>query len=224
VLTTDDARLLLDEINAVGGPRSAVYSAIESFEGTTRDEQALQDAAWIRHWYDTVYLRAQAFQHGADFRGVPSVGFAVVGGRLEAESRIADRVVEVTLPPAACMYLAAAPDENWIRLISDRGGHLEAWWSSGNADSLRRFLELMHRSAEDYGLLPQPQRRVLAHVPTLGARLAIGAAQLPLGFDWSGVATLAVIVTAQWARSLVASPVRVEVTDYGERSGLQQAG
>ena len=147
-LGTSRARDLLTAVGRMRYDRVTAHAAIARLE-QDGDEDEVREAGLVRHWYDQVYMRAQAFQHQADFRSVEDGRFSA--GSFDKLQESADGRVQrvaVELPAGCLTYLAGVDDDEWAGFCLLHRARLRSWWHSGEVDALRGVLDELARHAD----------------------------------------------------------------------------
>jgi hypothetical protein len=224
-LVTDEGVALLSNVVSLGVRRGRVHAEVDSLcrEGGA----AAEDAERVRDWFDQTYLRAQAFQHGSDFRSLEADWRAPGLVRQLAEAEAASKFVEVELSPGTLTYLGQAPPEEWQDLNRRCSSELLGWWRDGDIASLRRLAAAVDTRAGAWSGEPDRFGKVVKGLTSPAAirRATAGvglSAPVTLGLTnpWLDLAvgvTFAVVASrSEWLASGAENRTRVELTDHVE--------
>jgi hypothetical protein len=214
---TPPARELMKNVQHLGIDRSAVHGLLKSVLSSNPDEDLRRAAEMIMFRYDERYRRAQAFQHGANYRGTDSGLFSKSLDATLMHEGIANKLVEIQLPAGLLEFMGTLNLNEWQRVVQRHQSNLRKWWDGGDIDALRRILDYLSKLSDEVNGRPDEcGSSVQAFVRWF--EVGIGAWALFLKPDAIGVST---VILIRAFKSLVemgatVSPTMpsVEVTDY----------
>jgi hypothetical protein len=221
VLETDEGRELLDHAVRLCTSRSQVHALARQLAAS--GGAAELDAMTVRNWYDSVYQRGLAFQHGADCRSVED-GATAPHELRKAGSEPDQDGVRIHLPAGTLTYLAETSPQEWQDFRRRHGELLDLWWDDGQVPALRRVMEDVVAAAQRWSPAPLAGSRFKGLSSGLSMRMQRRAAELiapqlipgfqgPIGAAVS-VALILGEAVWEWAADGGDEMLRVEVTDY----------
>jgi hypothetical protein len=150
---SEDASPLVAEVRRLGVDRSAVYQFLDGYPHVTAEGHR-SDAGLLLDWYNRTYLRAQAFQHMSDFRGLNNLAYEKWSMRdiIEGGKKHGLQLVEIEVPPGILDYLSET--SNVSRVYEDQEQAIQDWWLHGNSASLEKVLKHVQQMAGVWSAAP----------------------------------------------------------------------